>query len=1272
MLLPGSASHVPFSFINKPILMHKIPPALFILLGLWTVLRAEGTRELAPNASIVIGANNTTDLAALHINNPNYNNFAAYSNPDPQSRLYIHIADPVKECVFLGFSYAHANVSAPNPPSQTFEYRIKDPNGNIVFGPRTVTAAEANILDWSEGFAGPQQLHGPGGYLAFEVTSADLVSGGWSGKGDFYIEFSNSDETPFLIDFWDISVVDCSGVIPAEKRGRIWSYNWAIFAVNDFGFPNRPFNGAFYVCAPDPDDPDASFVTRIDFNGSGFRPAAFNIAFNSFGSQNTGNVQDDRRSVENTNATRAEYAIFLNDPVEICRTAEVGEISLLGVGTCDGSTFCIKFIASKAGQVDLLLDFDGNDNVYTPGSADLMVTRVVTQDEVGQPACIEWDGRNGLGQLVAGATGSMIPVIIAYAQGIYHFPVYDAELMTNGFRVEAVRPAAPEPLLFYDDSNISVPSGSGEPSVQLGGCAAPCHRWLNYTQPSTPGFGNLHTINTWWFSQLSVRQDVFVQPAYLACAIEGPDELCAGGTAALSLDLVVQPQGSAAPDVIGYAWTGPGIAGPSDGASVTIQAAGAYQAQLTWVTSTGDVCQSLCEYSVTPIPVDTAAIDTLILAGTTVVINGESYSEQGQYLQQLTTSAGCDSVLLVNVTVINTVLLYDLDACKSFTNDGSAMDYTEFEAEYPQPLACADLAASILFRDPAALNKHSCTPGVFNTPAMCVSALDDCAYDAGNDASVEFSLAVTPGADRAVVLTGLTFYERAPLMFNWISGPSGANNPPTLFGFRVLRDGVEIYRQEALPTEEAWHEVRFNFDALEAFITLTPATYTFEFLPYCLAGNMATVAAWDLDQIQVFAACASPSILDPSISGRVVDVQGIPLEGVAVQRSGTPGFETVGTVYTAANGEYLFPRIVSGSDHYLRGYSLTGWLDGVSTLDLLAIQRHLLGKAPFDSPYQFIAADANNSRTVTAIDLLDLRKLLLGIYDALPNNLSWRYGLSSAPPDISSPWDMKEVLALPAIRKDVSDACFTGIKIGDVNGDVSSGLSGSDVNWRTAEVWGLYTTSPVCQTGDLWTVDVRVMTPALLNGLQAGLEADGYSLTGIRGGVIKVTPGQYRALPDGGLRLSWSEGEPVAVQAGDILFTLMLKPNTVMKDLPRFSLIQAGLACEAYLGDTLIVARLTLDQDIQEPARPTVAMHVSPNPARDEVYLEVALANPGEVKLSVFTSDGRPLVIETRRCTAGVSRWRFDAASWGLATGLVIMQVATPEGIAVDRVLLQR
>ena len=118
-------------------------------------------------------------------------------------------------------------MTSPAPPKITFFYQIKDPNGNVVYGPISVTPAGANIQNWSEAFGGPMQIFGPGGYNATQVTSADLGSQGWAGKGDYYIEFQDEENNDLLIDFWDITVAECSGPGPIEKPGRVWSHNWS-------------------------------------------------------------------------------------------------------------------------------------------------------------------------------------------------------------------------------------------------------------------------------------------------------------------------------------------------------------------------------------------------------------------------------------------------------------------------------------------------------------------------------------------------------------------------------------------------------------------------------------------------------------------------------------------------------------------------------------------------------------------------------------------------------------------------------------------------------------------------------------------------------------------------------------------------------------------------------------------------------------------------------------------------------------------------------------
>jgi hypothetical protein len=66
------------------------------------------------------------------------------------------------------------------------------------------------------------------------------------------------------------------------------------------------------------------------------------------------------------------------------------------------------------------------------------------------------------------------------------------------------------------------------------------------------------------------------------------------------------------------------------------------------------------------------------------------------------------------------------------------------------------------------------------------------------------------------------------------------------------------------------------------------------------------------------------------------------------------------------------------------------FLSGISTFDLVLISRHILGTESFKTKYQFIAADVNGSGSVTTMDMIELRKIILGITDYFSAVPSWQ------------------------------------------------------------------------------------------------------------------------------------------------------------------------------------------------------------------------------------------------------------------------------------------
>lgn len=111
-------------------------------------------------------------------------------------------------------------------------------------------------------------------------------------------------------------------------------------------------------------------------------------------------------------------------------------------------------------------------------------------------------------------------------------------------------------------------------------------------------------------------------------------------------------------------------------------------------------------------------------------------------------------------------------------------------------------------------------------------------------------------------------------------------------------------------------------------------------------------------------------------------------------------------------------------------------LNGVSTYDLALISKYILGLATL-SPYQLIAADANEDGKVTAFDIVLLRQLILGIITELPKGASWRFiPYDYQFPDPGNPFSPPFPTRIEVPRSaDPSPNYFGffGVKIGDVN-----------------------------------------------------------------------------------------------------------------------------------------------------------------------------------------------------------------------------------------------
>lgn len=114
----------------------------------------------------------------------------------------------------------------------------------------------------------------------------------------------------------------------------------------------------------------------------------------------------------------------------------------------------------------------------------------------------------------------------------------------------------------------------------------------------------------------------------------------------------------------------------------------------------------------------------------------------------------------------------------------------------------------------------------------------------------------------------------------------------------------------------------------------------------------------------------------------------------------------------------------------------TDWLNGVTTFDIALLSRHLLGIESLTTPYRLIAADVNRDGNIDAVDMLLMRRLILRIIPAFPNNNSWRFvprNYIFQDPSVPFASDFPESFLVTNSTTTVNPNDFVAIKVGDIN-----------------------------------------------------------------------------------------------------------------------------------------------------------------------------------------------------------------------------------------------
>lgn len=330
-------------------------------------------------------------------------------------------------------------------------------------------------------------------------------------------------------------------------------------------------------------------------------------------------------------------------------------------------------------------------------------------------------------------------------------------------------------------------------------------------------------------------------------------------------------------------------------------------------------------------------------------------------------------------------------------------------------------------------------------------------------------------------------------------------------------------------------------------------------------------------------------------------------------------------------------------------------LNGATTFDLVLISKHILGLELLNSPYKMIAADANRSGSITTFDIVEFRRLILGIYNELPNNASWRFVDSSFVfPNPQNPFQTGFPEKIPFTG--IKPYNFIGMKVGDVNLSAVPNAQAPATERFAGQVY-FELPDRMVQEGE--EILLPIQSAELLDGCQLTLEAAGLDL-------LAVVPGadmreDHFALFPGALTMAWETG-------GKAQFFLRARAQRTGWLHDMLVVSNRITPAEAYKPGMAAHEKQGVALRFEHPEEKLVLYQNQPNPFDQRTNIRFYLPEAGPVTLKVLDSQGKLVWTQSGDFSKGTHTVALDLGKIS-AAGVLYYQIETEQGAATGKMV---
>ena len=520
-----------------------------------------------------------------------------------------------------------------------------------------------------------------------------------------------------------------------------------------------------------------------------------------------------------------------------------------------------------------------------------------------------------------------------------------------------------------------------------------------------------------------------------------------------------------------------------------------------------------------------------------------------------------------------------------------------------------------------------------------------------------------------------------------ITGAPYSNELTTKYGNDILEDtpplcvnpiGIfTVGNNATLPITgnvSTWSRTRIDTMSIDTNFMVIPNTYTY---------NLDTVVL-----------IAGQGLANASL---------VKIEEMLPLISNTP--DTTDTDMTDGNGDFTVQvaNVTNGvAIDLVPRKNNPNWLNNgdVNSSDLFFIQQHIVNNIPFTSIYDYVAADVNQSGTITTLDLVLIQDVIVNPeISPIPSSVidaysPWRFIQKEYAESDLDPFDLDPSITLPAQPMapvvpaaeqnrvynptvlPMANIDWIAVKVGQIFGGLNtSTLTTIDVDSRTGENFVMSIENQKVTNGELISIPVYAKDYAAFIAWQFTLEFDENYLAyeGILSGAIEGFEENklgLNSLEEGIIGAVWY-GIPNTVKSDEVLFTLQFTAlddadalsgliDVTSRTVKSQSSLMSGAAGEVSLTFFSPIAVATSDFKLHQNR---------PNPFNGETLISFNLPEAGFATMTISDISGRTLKMIESDFAKGYNEVRIQSNDLS-STGVLYYQLESAEHIATKKMII--